>query len=167
MCLQKGLEIGTTSFWVSIRPIRPSSRADTMPATWAKMLRPAETFCLWITTLNGENSVKCNAGAIGTTAAICGFEDFAAQRVHLATTNQFVWNIWSAVATPKAFGGHRFRGGQAGTRAKAPSPLRSAGALHMVAVSRRTSERSGGQKTIAGRCKAWDEIRRSYYAEQR
>jgi hypothetical protein len=29
-----------------------------------------------------------------------------------------VWNMWSAVATPKAFGGHRFKGSQAGTRSQ-------------------------------------------------
>jgi hypothetical protein len=51
---------------------------------------------------------------------------------------RYVWNMWSAVATPKAFGGHRFKSSLAGRGAKAPSPLRSAGALHMGAVSRCT-----------------------------
>jgi hypothetical protein len=126
-----------TSSRAFTRPIPRNCPKVIMPVIWRGIFQRAEIFCLWIITLNGENSVKCNAGAIGTTVATCGFEGFAAQRVHLATTNQFVWNIWSAVATPKAFGGHRFKRSQA-RGAKAPSPLRSAGALHMVAVTRYT-----------------------------
>jgi len=45
-------------------------------------------------------------------------------------------SIWTAVATPKAFGGHRFgkqvEQSNAPRHPKAPSPLRSAGAVQDV-----------------------------------
>jgi Zn-dependent protease with chaperone function len=46
--------------------------------------------------------------------------------------------MWSAVATPKAFGDTALRVARLARGAKAPSPLRSAGALHVMAVSRCT-----------------------------